>query len=156
MKMKLITMKILEEVKTKVSNTLNKYFSLKEKLYMDKGASLICKDKEGKTNKSIEIVANHIDPNLDNPISFPEFNIVKSVSTDGSYSLHKVHSLTLDADNEPTEGSKKLIVSGTLYEILNDIQTKINNLREDMESRTLFDDKLIGYHTKGLIIDYIK
>lgn len=122
-------MKLLTTIENKIKELVRK-LTLKEKLYMDQGASLICYDKIGNTNKQIEIIANHIDEFSENPDDFPSFRVIKTSSIDGTHSLYRKHSMNLDTDETPTQGSKNLLTSGTLYNIINDLQSQIDALKK--------------------------
>lgn len=122
---------LLQALSRKISTAISKYLILKEGLYMEKGASLICKDKIGNSNRSVELVASHIDRDADIQIDFPQFDIVKILGKDGVIGMHVKHALTLDTDDFPTQDSKKLLTSGTLYEILNNLQNQIDELKSD-------------------------
>lgn len=120
-------MAFLENLKNKFT-AMNKNLNLNEPLYMEKGSSLICKDKEGDLNKQVAIIAEHVNYDLDEPTTFPKFSIIKGSSRDGSYSMYRKHVMNLDTDDVPTEGSHNLITSGALYEILQEINTRLENL----------------------------
>lgn len=112
-----------------MNEILLKNVSLRDKVYLENGSGFVCLDKKDSANKSVEIVPTHINPNLDNPADFPQFTVIKTTSKDGSIGTHKRTALILDTDNEPTEGSYKLLTSGLLYEIINDLQNQINELK---------------------------
>lgn len=121
-------MKLLEKISTSISTLINKTLSLKDKLYMEKGSALVCKDKEGIVNKSVEIVAEHIDHDADTVLDFPQFTIKKITSRDGQYNMITENVLVLDADEDPTEGSKKLVTSGKLFDIIVGLQSQIDDI----------------------------
>lgn len=122
-------MKILNKIENTIKEVANKTLTLKDKLYMGYGASFACKDKIGNTNKQIEIIANHVDESSENTEEFPSFKIIKTSSIDGLNSLFRKHSMNLDTDELPIQGSKNLLTSGTLYNIINDLQSQINELK---------------------------
>lgn len=126
-------MKVLQNVKEKLVNVAQKYTTFKDKIYLEKGSGIVCKDSNNGYNKSIEILASHEDLSADQPITFPRFDIIRSTSRDGYDSTHKKHLFTLDTDDEPTEGSKNLLTSGVLYEIINDLQMQINELKSNKQ-----------------------
>lgn len=115
-------MAIFKKLTDKIGVALKK-LTLSDKLYMEKGSGLVCADKEGIINKRVEIIASHMDPDSDTPRNFPEFTVVKTTSRDGYIGTYKKVALILDTDNQPTEGSYKLLNSGLLYEIINDLQS---------------------------------
>ena len=116
-------MKILNKIENTIKEIANKTLTLKDKLYMGYGASFVCKDKIGNTNKQIEVTANHIDESSENPDDFPSFGVVKTSFIDGTHSLYRKYCMNLDTDETPTQGSKNLLTSGTLYNIINDLQS---------------------------------
>ncbi|WP_287385529.1 hypothetical protein [Lachnospira sp.] len=124
-------MKILLTIKNKMKELLNKKMALRDKLYLEKGSGIVCEDKEDLTNKVVEIIPSHINRDLDVPRIFPEFSVVKTTSKDGQIGMHKKVALILDTDDEPTEGSRKLLTSGLLYEIITDIYNKIDELKNN-------------------------
>ena len=107
--------------------------TLNEELYLEKGSSLVCKDSINGSNNIIKIVPNHIDLDLDTPIEEPEFNVYRITSRDGVIGMYAKKLLTLDTDNTPTENSTKMITSGTLYTIINDLQEQINDLKNKIK-----------------------
>lgn len=124
-------MKILLTIKNKMKELLNKKMTLRDKLYLEKGSGIVCEDKEDLTNKVVEIIPSHINRDLDFPRTFPEFSVVKTTSKDGQIGTYKKVALILDTDDEPTEGSRKLLTSGLLYEIITDIYNKIDELKNN-------------------------
>lgn len=118
------------KLKEKLTDLVKKVLSLDEELSMENGAALVCKDKEGIVNKSVKIVATHINPDADEQIDMPQFDVISQVSKDGQYSMHVKHMLTLAADDCLTEGSKKLITSGQLYEIVKELQNQIDVINQ--------------------------
>lgn len=121
-------MELLNKLKIAASTITSKIVSLKDKLYMEKGSALVCKDKEGIVNKSVEIVAEHIDHDADTVLDFPQFTIKKITSRDGQYNMITENVLVLDADEDPTEGSKKLVTSGKLFDIIVGLQGQIDDI----------------------------
>lgn len=119
---------MLTKVLSKIYEIKNK-LSLGEKLYMEQNSGLVVKDSNNGYNKSVELLASHINPDLDVPQDFPEFRIIRSTSRDGYVGNYKRHIMTLDVDDCPTQDSCKLITSGQLYDIINDLQNQINELK---------------------------
>lgn len=111
----------------------NKNLTLDQQLLMEDGAAITCKDKINKVNKSVSIIPTHINMSLDQPVEFPEFSIIKKSGVDGSLSLNLRKVLILDVDDEPTEDSIKLLTSGQLYLIINNLQDQINELRDSIK-----------------------
>lgn len=125
-------MEIFKKLTDKIGVALKK-LSLTDKLYMGKGSGLVCADKQGTINKKVEILASHIDTNLEDLNSFPQFTVVKTTSRDGQIGTHKKIALILDTDSQPTENSFKLLTSGLLYEIISDLQNQINELKSKIQ-----------------------
>ena len=126
-------MNIFNIVKEKITNKVKDIITVKDKIFMEQGSSVVCKDSNNGINKQVSIIASHINENYDEPQTFPRFDVVKTVSKDGSYSTHKEYMFSLAADKEPTEGSKNLLTSGALYEIINDLQMQINELKSNKQ-----------------------
>lgn len=127
-------MNILSNLKEKVLGILPKTkTSIKDLIYMEDGSSVMCEDKQNDCTKSTRVVAKHINEDLDTPIEFPTFYVIKTTSRDGMFSTHVKVALVLDADDEPIEGSKNLLTSGTLFSILSDLQDQIDDLKFSLE-----------------------
>ena len=126
-------MEILKNLKTKVSQALRKCLFLNEQLYVGSNGSIVCKDKVGDRNLSTTIVATHVDLDADIPVEFPTFGVVKSSSVEGGYGTHKKYAFTFDTDDEPIMGSKNLLTSGTIYEVVKDLQSQIDDLKKQIK-----------------------
>ena len=123
-------MNIISTIKQKITNLFNPgEETVDYPIYMTGNASVICKDKEGTVIKKVSIVPEHIDPDADIQLEFPRFSVIKVTSIEGLIGMHLKHVLVLDADDEPIEGSKALITSGTLYDIINNLQSQIDELK---------------------------
>lgn len=127
-------MNILEKLKQSLNVFKKDQFVLNDPIYMENSASLVCADKQGKVRKTARLFAKHVDQ--DNQDDFPSFQINKTSSIDGEYGMYSKNVLVLDADDVPTLGSKKLITSHTLYQIIEDLQCQINELNEKIECKT--------------------
>lgn len=103
-------------------------------IYMDRGSYLSCRDKTGRVNVQTRIVPEHIDFDLGEPITFPRFSVVKIGTKENGYGMYARCALILDADETPVENSKNLLTSGTLYNIIADLQAQIANLQEQIDS----------------------
>jgi hypothetical protein len=88
---------------------------------MEDNSGFICKDKKVNTNLSTKLVAQHINDNPESPVDYPRFCIFKTSAIDGSYGMHSKLAMVLDTDDTPTEDSKNLITSGTLYNIIQNL-----------------------------------
>jgi len=120
-------MKIINNIKQKLE-VLKKYI-LNNVIYMEKDSGIVCQDTNNGIINSVGIYPAHIDLGMDNPLEFPELNIIKTTARTDSNSMFKNKVLTLDTDDEPTPGSKKIITSGTLYNILLNIQEQIDDIK---------------------------
>lgn len=98
-------------------------------VYMGKISSFVCRDKLSSSTVTTSLVAEHINPDAEEPLVFPRFVINKMSAIDGGYGMYSHNVLALDADDVPTEGSINLITSGTLYNILQNIQDQIDDLK---------------------------
>jgi hypothetical protein len=59
-------MNTLHKILSKISEIKNK-FSLEEKVYMEQNSGLVVKDSNNGYNKTVELLASHINPDLDVP-----------------------------------------------------------------------------------------
>lgn len=98
-------------------------------VYMGKDSSFVCEDKLSNSTVVTSLVAEHINPDAGESIAFPRFVVNKTSALDGSFGMHSHNVLALDVDDVPTEDSINLITSGTLYNILQNIQDQIDDLR---------------------------
>lgn len=122
---------------TNIKRTIQKIFRPAEEvknvvnspIYMEKNAAVICKDTVGTTTYKTVIVPEHIDLDADIQIETPRFCVNKITSKEGMIGMTFKNVLVLDADSEPIEGSKALITSGTLYDIINNLQSQIDELK---------------------------
>lgn len=119
-------MKLSNLFKEKVSPVIN---DAPQITYMGDNAAFVCEDKTDSAKLTTKLLAQHVNYNLDQPITFPRFCINKTTSLPGMIGMHSKNVLTLDADDVPTEGSNKLIVSDTLYHIVEDLQSQIDELK---------------------------
>ena len=117
----------------KIKSLFKSKLTVNQPVYAEDGASVICQDKDNGVIKQMSIVPEHINPNLDIPTTFPKFVVNKKTAREGMIGMHFARVLNLDTDEAPIQGSKNLLTSGTLYEILNDLQDQIDDLRFSIE-----------------------
>lgn len=123
----------------KLSNLFNKKINsmvdnTTKTIYMNDYDALVCQDKTDSATLTTKLMAQHVNYNLDQPITFPRFCINKTSALNGMIGMHSKNVLTLDADDVPTEGSNNLIVSNTLYHIIADLQSQIDELKSLIKS----------------------
>ena len=123
-------MNLLKSIKERITKIVDDTFYLDKELSMEKGSSISCKDICGKVINCIRIVPTHIDKESDDKINFPRFDIVSTIGKDGQYNIIRKHILSLNADETPTEGSKNLLTSGCIYNIISDLQNQIDALKD--------------------------
>lgn len=107
-----------------VKDTLANIFNMgksQQSVYLEDGVGLICEDKDNSIRKSTKIVAQHSNYTADIPIEFPRFCVNKTTARIGAIGMHSKNVLFLDADDEPTEGSKNLLTSGVIYDVIQDL-----------------------------------
>ena len=126
-------MGLLTLAKTKITDLLKRNV-LAEPVYMEKNAAFVCQDKQDKATKTTRIIAEHINEDMDIPITFPQFSVTKTTSLQGMIGMHFKHVLTLDADDYPTEGSKNLLTSGAIFEVITELQNQIDELKEQLKN----------------------
>lgn len=125
-------MNLLKSIKENITRIFKDAFCLNKELLMEKGSSISCKDVHGNVTSCIKIVPIHIDYESDEKGNFPRFDIVSTIGKDGQYNTIKKHVLSLNADETPIEGSKNLLTSGQLYNIINDLQSQIDILKQKL------------------------
>ena len=123
-------MNLLKSIKERITKIVDDTFYLDKELSMEKGSSISCKDICGNVINCIRIVPTHIDKESDDKINFPRFDIVSTIGKDGQYNIIRKHILSLNADETPTEGSKNLLTSGCIYNIISDLQNQIDALKD--------------------------
>lgn len=95
-------------------------------VYMKEGSAFVCQDKNNDSTVTVKLLAKH-STDEETPTMF---TVTKTVSRNGQYGMHFKQLLNLDVDDSPTEGSKNLLVSGTIYDIITDLQNQIQELKE--------------------------
>lgn len=127
-------MAILTNIKRTIQNIFRPTEEVKNvvnyPIYMGTNSAVICKDTIGTTTYKVIIAPEHIDLDADIQIESPRFCVNKVTSKEGMVGMTFKNVLILDADSEPTEDSKALITSGTLYNIISDLQEQINELKQ--------------------------
>lgn len=122
-------MGLLSTLKQKITGT-PKEQTLSTPVYMESGAQFVCKDHINKANKIMAIVAKHVNNDIED---FPGFQVYKTSSRDGMIGMNRQLILNLDTDSDPTEGSKNLLTSGTVFNVVMALQTQIDELKAKLE-----------------------
>ena len=116
-----------------LSNLFKKQKTVDEPIYMTSNASVVCSDKQNGTTKKVQINFQHIDPDADIQLEFPRIEVVKTSSKDGMIGMYRKHVMNLDTDDMPTEGSKNLLTSGVLYQIISELTQRIKELESKIK-----------------------
>lgn len=125
-------MSIFTNIKNKIFGNSSDDQNINSLIYLNKGAALICKDKTTDATLQTKIVAEHLDSDADVQIMFPRFSVIKTISKGGNYGMHSKLALVLDTDESPAQNSKNLLTSGTLFNIINDLQAQIDELKTQL------------------------
>ena len=97
---------------------------------MEDGAVVICQDVGTDSTVTTKIIPQHVSDS----VSFPRFVVTKTTARHDSYGMWNKVMLALDADSVPSEGSINLLTSGAIYEVINDLQNQINELKEQLNN----------------------
>lgn len=128
-------MNILKNLKEKLFNLLTPAeTTVNYPIYMEDGSVVVCKDKTGTLIRKVSIVPEHINPDADIQLDFPRFCVTKVSCREGQIGMHLKQALVLDVDEEAREGSNYLLTSGTIYNIMTDLQCQIAELQEQVNS----------------------
>lgn len=95
-------------------------------IYMRENARFVCSDTKNNVTVEMSIVPEH----ASNDTEEPNFGVTRYSFREGQLSAHYKKVLNLNTDDAPIQGSKNLLTSGTLYHIINDLQTQITELQE--------------------------
>lgn len=92
---------------------------------MEDGAVVVCQDVGTDSTITTKIIPQHVSDN----VNFPRFIVTKTAARHDSYGMWNKVVLALDTDNAPSEGSINLLTSGAIYEVINDLQNQIDELK---------------------------